>query len=72
MEVVEAVEDAGGRVVSAVNDMGSGNMALWKSLGIKHEGSVCVPNPKDPTRQVRRSATTRGIGGLVFPNILIP
>ena len=50
LEVVRAVEDAGGRVVSAVNDMGSGNLALWKSLGIGHDAAASITNPTDSTR----------------------
>ncbi|KAF0288499.1 Transposable element P transposase [Amphibalanus amphitrite] len=51
-EVIEAVEEAGGRVVSTVNDMGSGNLALWKSLGIGHDAAASIPNPTDPARRI--------------------
>ncbi|KAF0294159.1 Transposable element P transposase [Amphibalanus amphitrite] len=50
LKLIKAVEGAGGRVVSTVSDMGSGNLALWRSLGIGHDAEASICNPADPSR----------------------
>ena len=50
LDLIAGVEKAGGRVVAAVSDMGSGNLRLWRDLGIGHNTKTYVVNPADPTR----------------------
>ncbi|KAF0310171.1 Transposable element P transposase [Amphibalanus amphitrite] len=50
LDLIGGVEKAGGRVVAAVNDMGSGNLGLWRALGVGHDTRPYILNPADPTR----------------------
>lgn len=50
LDVIKDVEAVGGRVVSTVNDMGSGNLRLWRDLGIGPNAEASIVNPADPTR----------------------
>ncbi|KAF0306299.1 Transposable element P transposase [Amphibalanus amphitrite] len=52
LKLIKDVEGAGGRVVSTVSDMGSGNLALWRSLGIGHDAEASICNPADPSRRI--------------------